>query len=296
MIRDRRKRQPKTSTRKECDRNWDRIVADLRLDYVDDILLTSKESVRAFDESINRYVAACFALDKEADRSRLPQLYRLLKSQGEYENHICEAAAVPIARLDGLRALPRLLDAHRVGAKHGHDNDGLNTVITDLVWHKWRTASPILLKMLCSRSAERRADAAWLMDFAAQKSVPAPKQLLNALRDRNSEVRQMAAHSLGSFAPRRKVRDALLKALSDKDERVRAGAASALANYGKWPEVVEAIDHGLSDGHDEVRAMSAGALGDIGDKSVMPLLRKASRDSSVRVSDFAREAIKKLKQ
>src|SRR5688572_3538313 len=120
---------------------WDRIIADVQnTDDTDGAL------------------AACAALDRAADRSRLPHLYSLLKGGSNF--FVREAAAVPVARLDGLRALSHLLEAMRLGGKEGHDNDGMCSLISDVVSENPRAAAPILTEMIRGRSAQRRADAA----------------------------------------------------------------------------------------------------------------------------------------
>lgn len=75
---------------------------------------------------------ACGALDGAADESRLPDLYRLLIMLKENFG-AREAAVFPIARLDGLRALPRLRNALRLGKEDGHDNDGPAALESELV-------------------------------------------------------------------------------------------------------------------------------------------------------------------
>jgi HEAT repeat protein len=72
---------------------WDRIIADLH-----DV-----------EEDTDRAVATFEALDKAADESWLPRLHQLLAKGRDF--FVREAAAVPIARLEGLRALPQLLYA-----------------------------------------------------------------------------------------------------------------------------------------------------------------------------------------
>src|ERR1051325_5508735 len=76
--------------------SWEEIVAELH--YTDD-------SARA--------VAARYALDLAADSSRLPQLHHLLLHGRDF--FIRETAAEVVARLEGLRALPQLLEASLLG-------------------------------------------------------------------------------------------------------------------------------------------------------------------------------------
>jgi len=112
---------------------WDRIVADLH-NFLD----------------ADRAVKACETLNKAADESWLPRLHRLMAKDKSF--FVREAAAFPIARLEGLRALPKLLHALKLGENDGHDNDGLVALISDLVSAHPEEAAPILLQMVRSRS------------------------------------------------------------------------------------------------------------------------------------------------
>src|SRR5262245_62085550 len=176
---------------------WDRIVADLH---------------NVFD--VDRAVKACDALDKAADESWLPRLHRLLAKDGSF--FVREAAAVPIARLEGLRALPNLLHALKLGEDDGHDNDGLVAVISDLVSANPEEAAPILLQMIRSRSERKRSNAAWLWGFAAEALTAEP--LLKLLNDSSAQVRSSAIGSLPSCKGREDVFDGLVNALEDPNE------------------------------------------------------------------------------
>jgi hypothetical protein len=79
----------------------------------------------------DRYAEACERLDKLATADHLPQLLDLLANGRDFT--IREAAAVPVARLQGVAALPHLLAAMQRGTEEGHDNDLLASVITDVV-------------------------------------------------------------------------------------------------------------------------------------------------------------------
>jgi bilin biosynthesis protein len=190
---------------------WDHIVADLH---------------SVFD--VDRAVKACETLDKAADESWLPRLHRLLAKDKSF--FVREAAAFPIARLEGLRALPKLLHALKLGEDDGHDNDGLVAVISDLVSAHPEEAAPILLQMIRSRSERKRSDAAWLWGFAAEALTAEP--LLKQLKDSSHRVRSSAIGSLPSFKAREDVFAVLVNALEDPDEEVRCSAASSLGYYG----------------------------------------------------------------
>lgn len=221
---------------------WKRILADLHA-----------------EDDGPRAVAAYEALDKAADESRLPDLHRLLTDSDNF--FVREAAAVPIARLEGLRALPDLLRAHQRGSQDGHDNDGLSTVIADLVAGAPQEAAPLLLSMLVDASEKTRSAAAWLLGFVSEVTSPEP----------------------------------LLVALGDPSSQVRADAAGSLASYGGRAGVFEGLVQTLDEDTDEdVRVSAASALGYLGDKRALPALRKAQADPAKQVRDFAQYAIDKL--
>ena len=94
--------------------DWDRIISDLH-----DV------------HDMDRALTAMKALDLATDETWLPRLHQLLAEGRDF--WVREAAAYPIARLEGLKALPQLLHALQLGVRDGHDNDGLVTLIVGLV-------------------------------------------------------------------------------------------------------------------------------------------------------------------
>ncbi len=220
---------------------WDRIIAELN-------------NV----EDIDRAVAASNVLDQAADESCLPQLHQLLSQSKNF--FVREAAAVPIARLEGLRALPQLLRALELGQEEGHDNDGLVSVISDLVWTNPEEAAPVLLKMIKDPSERSRRNAAWLWGFAAKVLPTEP--LLVLLSDPSSCVRSAAVGSLGSFKGCENAFASLVEALKDPDDQVKMSGASALGFFG--------------------------------DKRAVPPLRALFSDSSPSVQRFVEYALKQL--
>jgi bilin biosynthesis protein len=189
---------------------WDRIIAELH-----DV------------EDIRRAVGAYERLSKAADESWLPRLHQLLATGRDF--FVREAAAYPIARLEGLRALPQLLHALKRGEDEGHDNDGLAALVSDLVWANPDQAAPLLIQMIGSSSERQRSDAAWLWGFAATALPPEP--LLRLSKDPSPPVRSAAIGSLGTYKGRDDVFATLTQALHDSDESVRCSAASALGFY-----------------------------------------------------------------
>lgn len=206
----------------------------------------------------DRAIKACEELDKAADESWLPHLRQLLESGRDF--FIREAAAVPIARMEGLRALPQLLHAKKLGEDDGHDNDGLVDLIIDLVSDHTEEASAILFQMIQSPSERERSDAAWLWGFAAKSLTAEP--LLKLSNDSNHRVRSSAIGSLTSFKGRYDVFTILVNALEDPDEEVRCSAASSLGYYG--------------------------------DKQALPQLRKLYNDSPESVRHIIEYAIEQL--
>jgi len=77
-----------------------------------------------------------------------------------------------VAALAGARCLPRLLNVVRLGRFEGHDNDGLNHLITEVVESAPLHALPYLLEMATSTSEDVRSDAAWLLGFLWQSVDP----------------------------------------------------------------------------------------------------------------------------
>ena len=189
---------------------WDRLVADLH------------------GEDVDRACAAAEALDRAADESWLPRLHELLLGGADF--FIREAAAAPVARLQGLRAVDALLRALWLGEDEGHDNDGLQALISDVVLADPAEAAPVLLGMLQDAFERRRASAAWLLGYASEAITPEP--LLATLRDPSPDVRSAAAGSLGEFQGREDVFIALCQALGDDDAQVRRSAAAALGDLG----------------------------------------------------------------
>ncbi|HQR05340.1 MAG TPA: HEAT repeat domain-containing protein [Gemmatales bacterium] len=191
--------------------DWDRIIADLHN-----------------IEDMDCAIAACDALDKSADESWLPQLHQLLAHGRDF--FVREAAAYPIARLEGLSALPRLLNGMQLGENDGHDNDGLSELVVDLISANPKEAEPTLIQMISSASERERSDAAWLWGFAAKTLASEP--LMTALNDASPRVRAAAIGSLCSYQSRDDIFARLMQSLNDPDEEVLSSTVTALGYYG----------------------------------------------------------------
>ncbi len=219
--------------------DWERTVDDLR------------------SSDIERAVQAIDVLDRIADATNVPDLYRLLRDDDFF---VREAAAVPLARIEGATALPALFEALDQGTLQGQDNDGLVATVSDLLEDNPRGAAPLLLRMISASAWKDREHAAWALGFLPPEVALQP--LLTASRDESPQVRASAAGSLASFEGD-SVLAALLECLTDEDSQVRASAASS--------------------------------LGYLGDQRSVPVLRKALTDPDEAVREIAAEAIDELR-
>ncbi|HSQ20890.1 MAG TPA: HEAT repeat domain-containing protein [Blastocatellia bacterium] len=119
--------------------------------------------------------------------------------------------------------------------------------------------------------------------------------LTGALKDKDPEVRGAAAVSLGDH-PDPAAISALGAALSDKNPFARAAAARALGVNGQGAtQAVSALMKLLASDEDlEVRRQAATALGAIGERSALPALERATRDSDPYLAQAALASIKIL--
>lgn len=88
-------------------------------------------------------------------------------------------------------------------------------------------------------------------------------------------------------------RDLLQHLCAHKDFHIRFNAISALGKM-RMMEAIPTLIQVLNSTDDIDRARAVTALGEIGDKSVLPYLRKALKDGSVEVRDAAAEALLKM--
>jgi HEAT repeat protein len=218
---------------------WERLLADLRS-----------------DDEVDQIVQAAEQLDAVANQSHIPDLYRLIQNDDWF---IREAVAVPLARLEGARALLFLFHALTRGQQQGQDNDGLSATIVGVLEEHREACAWLLLSMLTDPDSTRRAQAAWALGWQPPEVGYGP--LLTALRDCDPKVRGAAAGSLGGYEVEGIV-DALLPLLQDVDEQVRVDVAVA--------------------------------LGYRGDTRAIPALQTALHDSSERIRSFAKYALERL--
>jgi hypothetical protein len=105
---------------------WDALLADLR------------------SLDIDRAVRAVKLPHDRADATDLPRLRSLIKHGKDF--FIREAAAAPLARREGVRALPLMFEALTLGVREGHDNDGLAHFVSEVLQADPDGAAPLLLK------------------------------------------------------------------------------------------------------------------------------------------------------
>ena len=189
---------------------WSQLIKDLR------------------SEDTDRIVNAYQKIFEMADGSHVPELYILLNDE---DFVIREAAASPLARLEGVKALPQLFQAFTRGFQDGHDNDRLTATITDLLEEKEEEATPLLLEMLQSPDNETRANAIWALGYTASQIKP--NVLLDLLEtENNQEVRSVIIGSLSSFTGSSEVAEKLLSLLGEVHEQVRIDVISSLGFLG----------------------------------------------------------------
>ncbi len=220
---------------------WENIITDLSND----------DSEKAINAS--------FLLDKYATKEYLSDLYLLIESDDFW---IREVAAVPLARLEGLKVLPNLFDALNKGFADGHDHDGLQSTLFDLLESYPQKASAMLLQMLDSNDELDRENAAWGLGFVANE-VP-----LNVL----------------------------IQALEiERSTKVKSRLIDSLASYKDNPELYGFLVSYLDDENEDVRISAITSLGYLGDSRSVNLLRARYRNGTSRAKEFIKYALENLK-
>lgn len=203
-------------------------------------------------------LAACDTLAAEATADWLPRLHELLTVEGDF--YLREAAAVPVARLEGIGSLSRLLAVFRMGIAENHDNDGLTELICSLVESHPLDAAPILIGLASSPDAGDRADAAWLSD-----NIPEHFDL-----------------------------NLVMKLAHDDFSAVRAAAYGSLGSYVSFQEAFDCLISGLRDPAEEARIAATSALGYSGDSRALPELIRCQPGTSPKHRQFLDDAIERL--
>lgn len=186
-------------------------------------------------DDTDRMVGASRLIAQIADQSHVAELYTLLQNDDFF---VRETAAEPLARIEGLKALPMLFKAFTHGIQQGHDNDVLSHTIIELLETHKAAAAPLLLDMLAAADSETRANTAWGFGFVASEMTADP--LLAMLADPDVTVQSTAIGSLGSFDHDPRVVTALLQALVDANEQIRIASISALGYLGD-PRAIEPL-------------------------------------------------------
>ena len=183
------------------------------------------------DGDVDRMVKAADALDAEATAGWLPILYEWLATKDDF--YLRESAARPIARLEGIASLRRLLAAHHLGSIENHDNDCLTAILIDLVEAHRTEARAQLLDLAASSNPTERSDAAWLLGFVhGDMNVEVLEALVTLTADPVADVRSRACGSLGSYKGVAAAFEALVRCLQDPDQEVVTAAANALGYFG----------------------------------------------------------------
>lgn len=168
-------------------------------------------------------------LVREAMPEWLPTLHEWLETK---DDDFLRAAAVPaIIKLEGLRCLPNLLVAHRLGLSEGCDNDTLDEYLFQLVEMNPVPAAAILLKLAKSAESQDRVEAAWLLDFISGEV--GHEIFVELASDPSPEVRAAACSGLYHFREIAVAASAFERCLHDDDAPVRESAACAVSFGGE---------------------------------------------------------------
>jgi HEAT repeat protein len=203
------------------------------------------------------------------DSSRVLDLYALLREKNNV--WMRELAAEPLARLEGIRALPALFEAQQLGRQERHDNDGLDTILVVLLTTHQQEAASLLVRILSDLTSELRCQAVWGLSFLSKDLVLEP--LLQALDDDVPEVRVEAARSLSSESfMSHETMSALLQALRDPESSVRVEAAYSLGALSVQDAAPAALRSTLMD--------LSGDMGDAARKGIASGQRWRTRSGS----------------
>jgi len=123
-----------------------------------------------------------------------------------------------------------------------------------------QAAVPALAQALTSRNKIIRLHAAEILRDLGRDAAPATPALLTLLRDRDPNIRVVAAHALGNVGGEAAL-DGLIAALSDKSPLARAAVAFALGAMGPGAAAsAPQVRQRLADPDTNVRVASARAL------------------------------------
>lgn len=159
-------------------------------------------------------------------------------------------------------------------------------------------STPAVISLIAARLASDKdpfvkKTAAYAL--ARSKGSQRTEALITGLKDKDQEVRGAAAVALGDH-PEPAAIAPLGSALTDKNDFVRAQSARALGINGAAasPAVPAMIRILGSDPDGEVKRQIAIALGLIGDRTAIPALERASRDSDSYLAQAARDSLRMI--
>ena len=227
---------------------------DSRIDNTE--LDTVLQSLRSYRTQLSGALHTAAQLDKLAPASQVPYLITLLNDP---EPFVREAAARPLARLQGSSILPLLLCAMRACEQAGAPSRPLSYITAQIVRTHATQVEPMLNDMLNSTDSTTRQDAAWCYGFMNAETALSP----------------------------------LLRALRDSAPIVRIAAANALRSFDS-PVAVAALCQALFDLAEDVRVAVAATLSQVATVDSVPALAHAQRDSSQAVRVFVNYALKRL--
>lgn len=125
------------------------------------------------------------------------------------------------------------------------------------------------------------------METLSEYGESAIPKLLKFLEDENSDVRGLAADTLG-YIGNEAVFEPLLHLVDDEDKWVRVYAVKAVGRLkGRDSRAVEPLLEVLRDGDSDLREAAALALGGYEDIRVLPVLLEVSRTDIDKVSSAA---------
>ncbi len=221
-------------------------------------------ALQAYRTRLSNALNAAAQLDKCSSHAHVTQLRDLL---ADPEPFVRESAARPLARLQGIEALPALLCAMRECEQNGNPSRPLSNIVAQVVRLNATQVAPLLQNMLNDRDSLARQDAAWCYGFLDEVIAQAP--LLIALRDSDMTVRIAAANALRSFS-NPTILSALCHALFDPVEQVRVAVAATLSQTATV-DTISALSRAQRDNSQVVRVFANYALKRLGHTTVSPL-------------------------
>jgi HEAT repeat protein len=217
----------------------------------------AKAAIPALIEALidtNRIVRkhAALALGKMGIKDGLPVMIQALKYHVRMDKTFCHttetliqmgAVAIPtlLQALNDKSMATRLLVAKtlgKMGVKNGipiliqalnvMDRDVHELAVSGLI-KIGAAAIPALIEALKDKDNQIRISAAWALGSIGETAKAAIPALIEALKDHNSRFRAIAGEALGAIGGEAKAAiPALMEALKDKDRIVRRSAAEAL--------------------------------------------------------------------